>query len=197
MRNFGTRNERTERSVPAKVVRKFAPLIILGWLAITAVLSFCIPSLDQVAKERAVSLSLKDAPSVQAVMHIGDVFKESSTDSVAMVVLESDEPLGEDAHRYYEKLITQLSGDTTHIQHIQDYWGDPLTASAAQSPDGKAAYVQLSLAGNQGETLANESVDAVRGVVERTPGAEWPQGLCHRSDCPRRGFHTQRRKNNT
>jgi RND superfamily putative drug exporter len=169
MRNHSTRSERTERSFSARIVRRFSLFIILGWLAITAVVSLCVPSLDQVAKERAVSLSTKDAPSVQAMMRIGTLFKESSTDSVAMVVLESDRPLGDDAHRYYDNLISRLDADTTHVQHIQNYWGDPLTASAAQSPDGEAAYVQLSLAGNAGESLATESVDSVRRIVDRTP----------------------------
>jgi len=168
MRNHST-SAGTERSFSARMVRKLSLLIILGWLAITAVVSLCVPSLDQVAKDRAVSLSAKDAPSVQAMMRIGQLFKESSTDSVAMVVLESDRPLGDDAHRYYDDLISQLEADSTHVQHIQNYWGDPLTASAAQSADGKAAYVQLSLAGNAGETLATQSVDSVRQIVDRTP----------------------------
>jgi putative drug exporter of the RND superfamily len=38
-----------------------------------------------------------------------------------------------------------------------------------QSPDGKAAYVQLNLAGNQGTPLGDESVAAVRKIVDRTP----------------------------
>ena len=105
---------------------------------------------------------------------IGEVFKESNSDSVVMIVLEGEEPLGEDAHRYYDDLIRQLKADTTHVQHIQDFWGDPLTAPGAQSADGKAAYVQLNLAGNQGEALANESVDAVRNIVQRTPA---PNGV--------------------
>ena len=50
----------------------------------------------------------------------------------------------------------------------------PLTASGSQSADGKAAYVQLYLAGNQGERLANESVQAVRDIVAANPP---PQGL--------------------
>ena len=41
---------------------------------------------------------------------------------------------------------------------MQDFWGDPLTAAGAQSADGKAAYVQVFLAGNMGEALSNESV---------------------------------------
>ena len=156
------------------MVRKFSVLIILGWLAIIVVLSFGVPSLDQVAKERAVSMSPKDAPSIMAMMHIGELFKESNTDSVAMVVLEGEQPLGDEAHHYYDNLIRRLNADTAHVQHIKDFWGDPLTASGAQSDDGKAAYVQLSLAGNQSEALANESVDAVRNIVQRTPA---PNGV--------------------
>jgi putative drug exporter of the RND superfamily len=168
MSNHRASNGHTERPFVARTVRKFSVLIILGWLAITVVLNVCVPSLETVAKERAVSLSPKDAPSIKAMMRIGEVFKEWNTDSVAMVVLEGDRPLGDDAHHYYDNLIRQFNADTTHVQHIQDFWGDPLTASGAQSADGKAAYVQLNLAGNQGETLATESVDAVRNIVQRT-----------------------------
>ena len=46
--------------------------------------------------------------------------------------------------------------------------------AASQSPDGKAAYVQVDLAGYEGETLANESVDAVRRVVSTEPA---PSGM--------------------
>ena len=62
-----------------------------------------------------------------------------------------------------------MRADTKHVQHVQDFWGDPLTAAGSQSADGKAAYVQVYLAGNQGESLANESVDAVRDIVAKTP----------------------------
>jgi putative drug exporter of the RND superfamily len=168
MSNHRASNEHTERPFVARTVRKLSVLIILGWLAITVVVNFCVPSLEQVTKERAVSLSPKDAPSINAMMRIGEEFKEWNTDSVAMVVLEGDRPLGDDAHHYYDNLIRQLNADTKHVQHIQNFWGDPLTAAGAQSADGKAAYVQLSLAGNQGETLATESVDAVRNIVQRT-----------------------------
>ena len=37
-----------------------------------------------------------------------------------------------------------------------------------QSPDGKAAYVQLNLAGNQGTTLSQQSVAAVRNIVNQS-----------------------------
>ena len=89
--------------------------------------------------------------------------------NTTVVFLEADKPLGDDGHQYYDRLIRQFEDDPQHVQHIQNLWGDPLTAAAVQSLDGKAAYVQLNLAGQLGETLANESVEAVRNVVMRVP----------------------------
>ncbi|ORB10712.1 MMPL family transporter, partial [Mycobacterium noviomagense] len=99
---------------------------------------------------------------------IGAKFHESDSDSIAMVVLESDNELGEQAHRYYDGLVKELQSDHKHVQHVHNVWGDPLTAAGVQSRDGKAAYVQLNLAGNQGSTLGNESVKAVRDIVDRS-----------------------------
>ncbi len=115
-----------------------------------------------------------DAPSLQATKLVGELFQEYDSDSSAMIVLESDKPLGAEAHRYYDGLIADLEKDTTHVQHIQDLWSDPLTSSGSQSADNLSAYVQLYLAGNQGETLANESVQAVRDIVASHPP---PSGL--------------------
>ena len=134
--------------------------------------SIGVPPLEQVAKERAVSTSARDAPSVKAMARIGELFKESNTDSAAVIVLEGEQPLGDAAHQYYNNLIRQLNADAAHVQHVQDFWGDPLTAPGVQSADGKAAYVQLNLAGNQGEALAYQSVAAVRNIVQRTPAPD-------------------------
>jgi RND superfamily putative drug exporter len=103
---------------------------------------------------------------------IGHVFSEFDSDSAVMVVLEGRAPLDGPAHRFYDELIRKLSQDHQHVEHVQDFWGDPLTAAGSQSPDGKAAYVQVFLAGRQGETLANQSVDAVRHIVAATPAPD-------------------------
>ncbi|AGZ54319.1 MMPL/RND family transporter [Mycobacterium kansasii] len=158
-----------EKPLIARIIHAFAVPIILGWIAICVALSVFIPSLEEVGQERSVSLSPKEAPSYQAMKHIGQAFNEGNTDSVAMIVLEGKQPLGDEAHKYYDALIRKLRADTKHVQSVQDFWGDPLTAAGAQSNDGKATYVQLNLAGNQGEPLANESVEAVRKIVADTP----------------------------
>ena len=150
-------------------IRRFAVLIALFWLGLAVVTNVFVPQLETVAEAHNVSLSPQDAPSLQASKHIGKKFEEFDSDSSAMIVLEGDEPLGADAHHYYDGLVAELAKDTKHVEHIQDFWGDPLTAAGSQSPDGKAALVQLYLAGNQGESLANESVDSVRAIVANSP----------------------------
>ncbi|MCW2588495.1 MAG: Transport protein [Mycobacterium sp.] len=156
------------RSVP-DMIRRFSVPIALFWLALAVVTNVFVPQLEKVAESHNVSLSPQDAPSLQASKRIGKVFQEFDSDSAAMIVLEGDQPLGADAHHYYDGLVKKLAQDTKHVEHIQDFWGDPLTAAGSQSNDGKAALVQLYLAGNQGESLANESVDSVRNIVDHTP----------------------------
>ncbi len=65
-------------------------------------------------------------------------------------------------------MIRALRSDPKHVEHVQDLWGDRLTASSVTSPDGKATYVQLNLAGDQGTPQGDESVAAVRDIVDRS-----------------------------
>ena len=148
-----------------RFIRLFSVPILLGWLALVVLVNVIAPQLEVVGEAHAVSLAPNDAPSMQAMKQIGKNFQEFDSNSSVMVVLEGDQPLGDAAHKYYDGLIDKLEADTKHVEHVQDFWGDPLTAAGSQSADGKAAYVQLYLRGNQGESLANESVKAVRDLV--------------------------------
>ena len=125
-----------------------------------------MPQLEVVGQMRSVSMSPAEAPSVIAMKKVGEVFEEYKSDSAVMILLEGDAPLGAEAHKYYDELVAKLEADTKHVEHVQDFWGDPLTAAGAQSADGKAAYVQVYLAGNMGEALSNESVEQVIGLVD-------------------------------
>ncbi|WP_319450701.1 MULTISPECIES: MMPL family transporter [unclassified Mycobacterium] len=158
----------------AKIIRWLCVPIVIFWVAVAALTNVLVPQLEVVGEAHNVALSAPDSPSLQAFQRIGKVFHEFDTDSAAMVVLEGDQPLGADAHKYYDELVKRFEADTTHVQHVQDFWGDPLTAAGSQSSDGKAAYVQVFLSGNQGEALSLESVDALRDIVAKTPA---PQGI--------------------
>jgi RND superfamily putative drug exporter len=158
----------------AKWIRRLCVPIVLFWVAVAALTNVLVPQLEKVGEEHNVALSSPDSPSLQAFQRIGTVFHEFDSDSAAMVVLEGDQPLGAEAHRYYDELVKRFNADTKHVQHVQDFWGDPLTAAGSQSPDSKAAYVQVFLAGNQGEALSLESVDALRDIIAKTPA---PPGI--------------------
>jgi RND superfamily putative drug exporter len=150
------------------MIRILAVPIILAWLAIAVLVNVAAPQLEVVGELHSAPMTPDDAPSVIAMKRMGENFKEFDSNATVMVVIEGDRPLGPDAHDYYDEIIRKLQQDPAHIQHIQDFWGDTLTAAGAQSADGKAAYVMLNLAGEQGQTLANEGVEAVRKAIEET-----------------------------
>src|SRR5882757_4366852 len=158
-----------KRPFIARVIRWLSVPIILGWLAITIVVNVVAPQLEEVGAAHSVPMTAKDAPSTIAMMRIGKNFQQFDSDTTAMVLLEGQDKLGDDAHRFYDTLIQKLSEDTTHIEHINNFWGDPLTAAGSQSADAKAAYVQLNLRGDQGGTEANDSVAAVQRIVDGVP----------------------------
>ena len=155
-------------------IRILAVPIILGWVVVTILVNVLVPRLEVVSEAHSAPMTPLDAPSMKAMMRLGHNFHEFDSNSTVMIVLEGQQPLGDDAHQYYNSIIGQLRQDPKHIQHIQDFWGDRLTAAGAQSADAKASYVMLNLAGNQGTTLANDSVEAVRKVIDRNPP---PPGL--------------------
>ena len=152
-----------------RLIRWFAVPIIISWIALTVLVNVVAPQLEVVGERHAAPMAPMDAPSMQAMMRLGRNFKEFDSNSTVTIVLEGQRELGEAAHRYYDSIVHQLKQDPRHVQHIQDFWSDRLTAAGVQSADAKSAYVILNLAGEQGTTLANESVEAVREVVARTP----------------------------
>ncbi|MCB9409750.1 MAG: MMPL family transporter [Mycolicibacterium sp.] len=155
-----------QRGLAARIIRTFALPIIVGWVALIAVLNVTAPQLEVVGQNQAVSMSPDAAPSMIAMKRIGKVFEEGNSDSSAMIVLEGQQPLDDAARAFYDQMIAKLRADTKHVESIQDFWGDPLTAAGAQSNDGKAVYVQIKTAGNQGEALANESIAAVKADID-------------------------------
>jgi len=157
-----------------RTIRVLAVPIILVWVAFTAATNLLVPQVEKVGMANAVSMSPQDAPAVIAAKRMGAKFQESTSDSIAMVVLVGDEPLGESAREYYKSLVAKFEADTKHVEHVHDFWGDMITAAGVQSSDGKAAYVQLNLAGDQGSTEGNHSVEAVREIIHNTPP---PDGL--------------------
>ena len=167
-------DEHGKRPHLAHWIRWLSVPIILGWLALTVVTNTLVPQIEVVGQAQSVPMAAADAPSTVAMNQIGRTFQEFNSNTSVMIVLEGDQPLGEAAHQYYNEIVKKLIADPKHVEHVQDFWSDPLTAAGSQSADGKAAYVQVYLAGNMGEALANESVEAAKEVVASVPA---PPGI--------------------
>ena len=82
--------------------------IVLFWVVVAGLTNALVPQLEAVGEEHNVALSSPDSPSLQAFQRIGKVFQEFDSDSAAMVVLEGDQPLGADAHKYYDELVKRF-----------------------------------------------------------------------------------------
>jgi putative drug exporter of the RND superfamily len=164
-----TESKHPHRPFIPHMVRIFAIPIILGWVALTVIVNVAVPKLEVVGEAHSAPMAPLDAPSMKAMMRMGHNFHEFNSNSTVMVVVEGQQPLGQAAHRYYDDIVRKLRADTKHVQHIQDFWGDRFTAAGAQSADAKGSYVQVNIAGNQGTTQANNSVEAVRKVVDDEP----------------------------
>ncbi len=152
-----------------RLIRLLAIPIAVFWLALAAASNALVPPLEEVGRIHNVAASAPDSPSLIAAKRIGTVFGEYDSDSLVTVVLEGDQPLGAEAHRFGDALVERMRADREHVQHVQYFWGDPLTAAGAQSNDGKAALIQVYLAGDMGGSQANESVAAVRDVIADVP----------------------------
>ena len=79
-----------------------------------------VPTLEIVGEAHSAPMTPMDAPSMKAMMLLGGNFHEFDSNSTVMIVLEGQQPLGPDAHKYYDDLIRQLRQDPKHIQHIQE-----------------------------------------------------------------------------
>ncbi|HTC70864.1 MAG TPA: MMPL family transporter, partial [Acidothermaceae bacterium] len=91
-----------------RFIRTFAVPIIIGWIALIALLNVVVPQLEAVGKMRSVSMSPEDAQSVIATKRVGEVFKEYKSNSSVMIVLEGQKPLGAQAHAYYDQVVKKL-----------------------------------------------------------------------------------------
>ena len=88
----------------ARAIRRSSVFVILAWVALTLLVTFAVPSLEQVGRQHSVPLAPQDAPAVQAMKRMGKVFKESDSDSFAMIVLEGQQPLGDDARTLLRRI---------------------------------------------------------------------------------------------
>lgn len=166
--------QHVRKPIFARSIRKLSVPVILAWIALTVVVNVISPQLEPVTDANQGPMVPVDAPSSAALIHIGDRFDESDSNSLIMIILEADRPLGDDDHRFYDELTAKLQQDSEHVQYVMNLWGEGTTAAGVQSSDGKASYTLVRIAGNQGSTHSDESIKAVRNLIADT---KTPVGL--------------------
>src|ERR1700729_4112534 len=157
----------------ARTIRKYSLLVVLAWIALLVAVNVIVPQLEPVTEANRGPLVPVDAPSSQALIHIGEVFKESDSNSLVMVVLEGSHKLGKNAHSFYDQIVAKLQHDK-HVQYVMNLWGQGTTAAGVQSNDGLASYTLVRVAGDLGSSLSDESIKAVRDLVSQMKS---PPGL--------------------
>lgn len=151
----------------ARLTGRYAVLVVGLWLLVAAVANLAAPQLERVVDSHARSFMPPDAPSAVAAARAAQLFNQTPSNNFVFVVLERNQRLTPRDHQFYEALTASLGSDQRHVYAVTDLWSQPATAAGAQSPDGKAVSVMVRLAGMLGTAQARDSVNAVRGTIQR------------------------------
>ena len=151
----------------ARLTGRYAVLVVGLWVLVAALANLAAPQLERVVDSHARSFMPPGAPSAVAAARAAQLFNQTPSNNFVFVVLERNQPLTPRDHQFYEALTASLGSDQRHVYAVTDLWSQPATAAGAQSPDGKAVSVMVRLAGMLGTAQARDSVNAVRGAVQR------------------------------
>ncbi|MGU3435966.1 RND family transporter [Actinomycetes bacterium M1A6_2h] len=148
---------------------------MLVWILLAVGANVFVPQLETVIDNRAQGFLPDSASSVKALQQMGERFGDGrGSNNYVYLLMESDETLDDADRAFYTDTLDRLTSDTEHVTGALDLWSNPDLAPAAQSGDGKAAYVLVNLAGNMGTALAIESTQAARDIIAAQPT---PPGL--------------------
>src|ERR1700744_6746870 len=147
------------RPFVARTIRKYSLLVVLAWIALLIAVNVIVPHLEPVTEASRGPLVPVGAPSSQALIHIGEVFEESDSNSLVMVVLEGSHKLDENDNAFYDQMVAKLRPDK-NVQYVMNLWGQGTTAAGVQSNDGLACYTLVRVAGDLGSSLSDESITA-------------------------------------
>ncbi|WP_082993384.1 RND family transporter [Mycobacterium sp. 1245111.1] len=151
----------------ARFTGRYAVLAVLGWIAIAVAGNLAVPQLERVVATHARTFMPTDAASAVAAKRSAELFGGAPSNNLDYVVLERDRPLQPADRGYYDKLVAALRADTEHVYAVTDLWSDPITKSAAESRDGRAADLMVRLSGMLGTAQAGAAVAVVRDTVRR------------------------------
>lgn len=157
----------TEDSAPwiARAIVARAGWVVLGWLALTAVLNLVVPQIEEVAARDSSAMVPEDAPSMVAVTAMGEAFGSGESESFVVVAMERTTGLRPADKQYAVRLSRELREDESNVAFVQDV-RRPELLEALTSRDGEARYLLVGITGVTGAPASIRQVDAVRDVAD-------------------------------
>src|ERR1700742_4696824 len=116
-------NTDVHRPFVARTIRKYSLLVVLAWIALLVMVNVIVPQLEPVTEANRGPLVPLDAPSSRALIHIGEVLKESDSKRRVMVAREGSQKLEKNDPSFYDQLVIKQQHDS-HIQYVMNLWGE-------------------------------------------------------------------------
>ena len=147
----------------------FSVPILLGWLALTVHRQRRrAPDGSGRRGARGVVDPQRCAVDAGDASASGKYFKEFDSNSSAMVVLEGDQPLGAEAHHYYDGLIPSCRRTPTTSSTSRTSGVIRSPRRGRRAPTARPPTFSCIWPATRARRLANESVEAVRDIVAST-----------------------------
>ncbi|HSV39996.1 MAG TPA: efflux RND transporter permease subunit [Nocardioidaceae bacterium] len=151
---------------------RMAGWVVLGWLAVVAVVNVGVPQLEEVVAEDSTAFVPDDAPAARGLDEMDDAFGNGRSTSVVFVVAERPGGLTKADSAYITGLVPRLKSDE-NVSFVQDVRRRPELLEALTSRDGEAVYLQVGIPGETGAPKSIAQIEAVREIVAE----DRPDGL--------------------
>lgn len=152
----------------ADVVVRWPWAVIGVWVALAVVLPLTLPSLNEMAERRPLSMLPGDAPSSVAARQMTEAFQEPGSDDLLLVVLTDERGLSPAHEATYRKLVSALRDDPHDVVMLQDFVGTPALRSFLTSKDNKSWVLPVGLAGALGTPQSYASFKRVADIVKQS-----------------------------
>jgi len=148
-----------------RLIARWPWLVIGFWVALAAVLSQTVPSLEDVSQRHPVDLLPASAPVLAATQKMTAAFHEPESESMAVIVLTDTKGLSPADGATYRKLVDALRRDSHEVLSLQDFISAPPLRDLLTSKDNQAWILPIGLTGELGSPESKHAFARVSGLV--------------------------------
>ena len=150
----------------SRFVDRHARWFVGAWIALVAVLTLAVPSLETVAARDASAFLPDGAPSYEAQKTLDRAFDNGGGEAAIFVVMSDETGLSSADFQFYDDLVNRAKADPEHFTSVTSFVDNPALKDAFVSEDEKAAYFVVSLPAATGSPAAREQIVTMRDLSE-------------------------------